>query len=113
MHAGHRAQTAPRRLSNAPQASARPAPDGIEIQRLDKRREHKRASASSQPMVAPALLNRQQAARYLGISERTLWTLTNIGEVIAVRIGGRVLYRVADLDAYVASLKPTKPPKTR
>lgn len=51
----------------------------------------------------------QQTGVYLGISDRTLWTLTNSGEIRSVRFGaGRrqsVRYDVADLDAWIESCK--------
>ena len=51
------------------------------------------------------LLNRKQAAQWLGISERKLWELTNRREIASVRIGNRVLYDPADLQTFVASAK--------
>lgn len=46
----------------------------------------------------------KEAASMLGISPRTLWTLTNSGEIPCVRYGtnGRsIRYRVADLEAFL------------
>ena len=42
--------------------------------------------------VPRLLLDAHQAARALSISERTLWSLTDKGEIPSVRIGRRVLY---------------------
>lgn len=53
--------------------------------------------------IRKRLLNATQAASYLGIGKRSLWTLTNCGEIACVRIGRRVLYDVADLDKFIAS----------
>lgn len=36
----------------------------------------------------------KEAAKHLSIGERTLWSLTNTGEIPHVRIGKRVLYPV-------------------
>jgi excisionase family DNA binding protein len=48
-------------------------------------------------------VNARQAAALLGVSERTLWGLTAPrGDLPAVRLGSRVLYRVCDLEAYLA-----------
>lgn len=53
---------------------------------------------------SPVLLTRSQAAKYLAISVRTLFTLTQDCKIKSVRIGRRsVRYRRADLDAYVES----------
>jgi excisionase family DNA binding protein len=41
---------------------------------------------------APLLVDAHEAARLLGISERTLWTLTQRGEVRCKKIGRRTLY---------------------
>lgn len=53
------------------------------------------------PMQSGALKNTKQAADYLGISNRTVWGLANSGKLPTVRIGSRVLFRPADLDAFV------------
>ena len=44
-----------------------------------------------------------EAARMLGISPRKLWELTNRGEIPAAKAGRVVLYRVTDLDAWLAA----------
>ncbi len=50
----------------------------------------------------PALLTRDDAARYLGVSYKTLerWAAEGRGPKIT-RIGGRPKYRRADLDEYL------------
>lgn len=49
------------------------------------------------------LLTAQQAAAYLNIGKRTLWTLQNCGELAHVRIGARaVRFLIDDLDGYIA-----------
>ena len=53
------------------------------------------------------LLDTREAARRLSISERTLWAMTQAGDLPHVRIGRRVLYRPASLDAYLASIERT------
>ncbi len=63
--------------------------------------------------VAPALLvAASEAARLLGISTRTLWTLTDQGEIPAVRIGRSVRYRPESLRRYAQAreekARPTK-----
>jgi predicted site-specific integrase-resolvase len=56
--------------------------------------------------VEPIAVGSKQAAEILGISERTLWTLTDAGEIPCIRYSAtgakRVtkLYRVADLRAW-------------
>jgi len=55
----------------------------------------------------PQLVPVRDAAKRLGISERTLWTLTDAGEIPVVRIGRRVLYDLADLRAFVERTKST------
>ena len=55
---------------------------------------------------APALLwNSREAAKALSISERTLWGLTQSGEIPCVRIGRSVRYDPADLRAWIESRK--------
>jgi excisionase family DNA binding protein len=47
------------------------------------------------------LLRPNEAAKFLAVSERTLWTLTDRGDLPAVRIGRLVRYAAEDLEAYV------------
>lgn len=49
----------------------------------------------------PMLVGMADAAKMLGISTRTLWTLTNSGEIPHARIGRRVLLNVAALREWV------------
>jgi excisionase family DNA binding protein len=49
------------------------------------------------------LLTAREAAAYLRISERKLWSMTSAGEVPHLRIGARVLYPERDLEAWIAS----------
>lgn len=61
------------------------------------------AETLSQP-VPPAprlLLTPRETAKAMGICEKTLWTLSNRGELPAVRIGRSVRYDVADLQAFI------------
>jgi excisionase family DNA binding protein len=51
------------------------------------------------------LLTAAEAARRLSVSPRTLWGLTDRGEVPAVRIGRAVRYDPRDLAAYVDHLR--------
>jgi excisionase family DNA binding protein len=51
------------------------------------------------------LLRARDAAKYLAISARKLWELTNRGEIPAVRIGRSVRYDPADLRAWIESRK--------
>lgn len=55
------------------------------------------------PPYPPALMSADVASRYLGICANTLRARV---PVPVVRIGARVLYRRADLDAFVAGLSP-------
>ena len=53
---------------------------------------------------APLAVRPTQAARMLGICERKLWELTNRGEIPHAKLGRATLYRVADLDRWLADL---------
>ena len=59
-----------------------------------------RTNTTTEPRLA---VRPAEAARLLGISARTLWTLTNRGEIPAAKAGRVVLYRPADLDAWLAA----------
>lgn len=54
-------------------------------------------------LVRPGYLRRNSAARYLGISLRTLGNLQSARRIPFSKIGEKsVLFKVADLDAFVA-----------
>ncbi|AOJ87150.1 hypothetical protein WS87_10930 [Burkholderia sp. MSMB0856] len=55
--------------------------------------------------ISPAVLTTDQAAVYLGIAPRTLeqWRSNRHQRIPFVKIGGRVRYRLKDLDAWIAS----------
>lgn len=59
----------------------------------------------------PLALRPRDAAKAIGVSERTLWAMTAPrGPVPCVRLGGCTLYPVAALQAWLAAAltKPTK-----
>lgn len=51
------------------------------------------------------LLRPREAAEWLQVSERTLWTLTQKGEITSIRIGRSVRYDISDLIEFVESRK--------
>ena len=55
--------------------------------------------------MEPRLFNSKQAAKYLCISEKSLWNLTNAGEICAVRMRRLVRYEPADLDEFIQRSK--------
>lgn len=59
--------------------------------------------------LTPRLLRAKEAAAYIGVGTRTLWTLTNLRRLQAVRFdtGGRdsVRYDREDLDAWIEAQK--------
>jgi len=58
--------------------------------------------------VAPLALRPREAARALGVSERTLWALTKRGDVPHVRIGRRVLSPLDLLRTWLAERATAK-----
>ncbi len=48
-----------------------------------------------------AVFSAKEAAAYLGVSERHLWTQTKARRIPHVKIGRRVLYPVKELDAWL------------
>lgn len=49
----------------------------------------------------PALLKPKEAAEFLSVSERSLWTLMRNGEIPHIRIGKSVRYLVKDLESWI------------
>ena len=58
-----------------------------------------------QSAIRTRLMTAREAAKYLNISERTLWALSNGGELPRVQIGRAVRYDAADLEAFINSNK--------
>lgn len=61
-------------------------------------------------LARPPLLEYDEAATYLGCSRRTVERLAAAGHLRPVRIGNRVRYHQADLDACIASGGATTKP---
>ncbi|MCC7085582.1 MAG: helix-turn-helix domain-containing protein [Pirellulales bacterium] len=57
-------------------------------------------SVSAAPV--PLLVDTPTAARMLGVSARTVWTLANCGELRPTRIGRAVRFSVAELERFIA-----------
>ena len=55
--------------------------------------------------LGPTLLAYREAARQLGISERTLRGLVYAGRLVAVKIGRRRLIVQSDLESFVEALR--------
>jgi excisionase family DNA binding protein len=53
------------------------------------------------PAIAPLLMSELDASRVMGITPRTLYTLRQRAGLPFVRIGARILYRPADLSAWI------------
>ena len=53
------------------------------------------------------LLNSKEAAKYIGISDRSLRSLRKKGTVKAIRFGSKFLYRPETLDAVIAEYEKT------
>jgi len=53
----------------------------------------------------PLLVSAREAARMLSVSERTLWTLRQRGEIPAVPVMGSIRYSVDDLRSFIERQK--------
>ncbi len=53
------------------------------------------------------LVKPKEAAAYLAISERTLWNLTKVGTIAAVKLARAVRYDLRDLDNFIQAAKKT------
>ena len=55
----------------------------------------------TEQFAPPLLLDEREAARRLRISPRGLWQLRADRMIAFVKIGGRILYRPSDLEAFI------------
>ena len=58
-------------------------------------------SNNNMPQPTTPLVSRKEVAAILGISERTVWSMTNAGEIPCVRIRKRVLYRLDHVQGFI------------
>lgn len=63
------------------------------------------------PTQSGSLKSTKQAADYLGVSERTIWSLANSSRIPVIRIGTRVLFKLADLDSFIDQNRSRGPAK--
>lgn len=68
---------------------------------MDKPNSTPLGSRPLDPRSEPLLLRPAEAARFLAISPRKLWELTNCREVPSIRIGRALRYPTEDLRAWV------------
>ena len=62
----------------------------------------RRSPLMSETPIAQRLASVPAAAAALGVSARNLWRIMSEGQLPCVRIGGRTMIAVADLDAFIA-----------
>ena len=53
----------------------------------------------------PALLTTQEAAKFLNVSERHFWTITETGLIPRLKIGRSVRFKMQDLVRYIDGLR--------
>ena len=64
-----------------------------------------------QPPPLPLAMRPKVASRAVGVSERTLWSMTKRGEIPHARIGGCVVYPTAAILAWLAERTENAPVK--
>ncbi len=67
---------------------------------------------SAPESIQPLSVGIRQAARLLGMSERTVWDLVSAGKIPHIQPGGKggkILFRVATLDRWLADNETTAP----
>jgi hypothetical protein len=62
----------------------------------------RRSPLMSETPIAQRLVSVPAAAAAIGVSPRNLWRIMSEGGLPCVRIGGRTMISVADLDAFIA-----------
>ena len=70
-----------------------------------KQTDSKNGLGEKGPEFVPILLTSRQAAALLQVGERTLWRLTDKGEIPVVRIGRLVRYDPRDLQRWIEKKK--------
>lgn len=70
---------------------------------MDRYNNHQQSKPAAAPRFESELLNRKEAAVYLGIAEQTLaiWHCTKRYNLPCAKIGRLVRYRKSDLDAFI------------
>lgn len=61
-----------------------------------------RTSATSNQKEQPILITEKEAARLLGVSDRTIWQLRKDGRLRGVKIGAAVRYARSELDRFIS-----------
>lgn len=64
---------------------------------------HAVATRSAQTDLAPRVVDSQIAAKLIGVSRRTLYRLTDEGELRRIHVGRGARWLVSDLDAFLAA----------
>jgi excisionase family DNA binding protein len=62
----------------------------------------KRPPLMSETPIPQRLASLPAVATTLGVSTKTVWRILRMGQLPCVRIGGRTMVSVADLDAFIA-----------
>jgi excisionase family DNA binding protein len=65
-------------------------------------------SSPSAPQPLPLLLRPSEAATYLAVSPRLLWSLSAAGQIPSIKLGRARRYRRADLERWAADLAARK-----
>ena len=63
--------------------------------------------------VEPLAVNSKQAAKLLGVSERTIFNLARDGKIACKKVGWRSLYSIASLKAFLESPDAEEERRTR
>lgn len=77
--------------------------------------DHEAATVIPAKEIAPLCVDIRQAARLLGMSERTVWNLVGEGRLPYIQLGGKngkIWFRVSSLDAWLAAQETTAPRKS-
>jgi hypothetical protein len=65
-----------------------------------------RLPAATEQTLPPLLVDEREARRLLGgLCAKTMYNLRHSGELLAVKIGSRIMYDVADLRAFIQRQK--------
>lgn len=88
-------------MSEIAELAAKIDRQGDELKRLGEMIRNMVEQADNAPAAAGRLMTTREAEKYLSVSPKTLWLMTDRGEIPCARAGSQKRYDRRDLDAWL------------